>query len=136
MNGEIETQRNTEDAEWKVAAQRDGERRELPGATSIATETKWGQPQSYDRSVVSVISALNPRWRSSPLTENGVLITFHDSRGGCSSVGRASDCGSEGRGFESPQPPLLLPESSGFLTGAFSDGSRVLSGKDRPHVSG
>ena len=26
--------------------------------------------------------------------------------GGCSSVGRASDCGSEGRGFKPLQPPL------------------------------
>ena len=42
--------------------------------------------------------------------------------GGCSSAGRASDCGSECRGFEPHHPPRALPEfSGGVFFGIFAE---------------
>ena len=45
-------------------------------------------------------------------------ITFAVPNGGCSSAGRASDCGSECRGFEPHHPPLPKPQA--LLPAAFS----------------
>ena len=50
--------------------------------------------------------------------------------GGCSSVGRASDCGSEGRGFKSPKPSLRTRESARIY--GFSFVVRIRKNPEKP----